>query len=156
MANGIYTEWIKVQNSKLYGWDQGTTVKAMLADAASTYVFNPDHTTVNQILTAAQPFVELSATGYSRPIVTGKTVYHDPDTDTAQFRCDNLTFGAVESGKTVKGVLLYIRVGGSDNANNDIPVAYIDTATGFPLTTGGGQVVLAVPVSGLLKAYYFA
>jgi len=151
MANTIFTRWIKVQNSKLYGWDSSTTVRAMLEDNASTYVPDPDHETVQEVIDGG--FVELSASGYSRATLTGKTVYQDDTNDEAQLRCDNPNFGAIESGKTIKGVLLFIRVGSSDSASSDIPVAYIDTATGLPLSTGGGSVVLSVPVTGIFKAY---
>lgn len=154
MANGIYTEWIKVQNSKLYGWESGTVIKAMLEAGSSTYTFNPDHKTVAEVLGASPPFVELVATGYTRPIITDKVVYHDVASDTAQFRCTNVAFGQIDAGISVRGVLLYVRAGSTDNAANDIPVAYLDTATGLPLTTGGGEVVLAVPASGIFRAFY--
>jgi len=149
MANVVFTRWSKLQNSKLSGWESSTTVRAMLEDSTSTYSPDADSQTVQDIIDDG--FVELSASGYTRATVTGKVVYQDTDTDTVQFRCDNINFGAIEAGKTIKGILLFIRVGSSDSADSDIPIAYIDTATGLPLVTGGGSVILSVPTSGIFQ-----
>lgn len=151
MANTIYTRWLAVQNNKQYGWDSGTTVRAMLCDGSSTYVPDKDHRTVREILNNG--FVEIAGQGYVRADVQDKVVYQDDVNDEIQFRCTNLNFGPIEAGKTVKAILLFIRTGTNDNPDNDIPIVYIDTATGLPATTGGGVFVFAVPTTGLFRAY---
>ena len=65
--------------------------------------------------------------------LTGKT------TTGGVFDADNPTFPTVTAGSTVKFVLLYKFV---TNAADSPLIALIDTGTGLPLTTNGGDIVI--------------
>lgn len=53
------------------------------------------------------------------------------------FNAANPTFAAVTSGSTAKAVVLYKDTGA---AGTSALLAYIDTITGFPLATNGGDI----------------
>ncbi|GIW59029.1 MAG: hypothetical protein KatS3mg087_0095 [Patescibacteria group bacterium] len=156
MANVIYNKWLEVKEKKQYGWDSGTTIRAMLAQATNANAANKDLATVQDVINAG--FTELSASGYSRVTLANKTVTIDAATDKIKCTADSVSFGNIEAGKTVVAMLLYVRVGASDNPSADIPVAYIDTLEGppnsvqFPFDTGAGAVTL-VPPSNLFEVY---
>jgi len=154
MANTIFDKWLEVRANKTYGWDSGTTIRALLVDGSSTYTPNRSHTTVAQCV--SNGLVEVSGSGYSRVTLSNKTVTINAAEHRVEYSCDQLQFGEIEAGITVKAVLLFIRVGASDNASVDIPIMYIDTAQGppngvnLPFETGGGAVTMTIPTSGLL------
>jgi len=149
MANTIYTKWLEVKAKKQYAWDAGTTVRAMLAGSTNAAAANKDLTTVQAVLSAG--FTELSATGYARATLANKTVTINNTDDRIEYTADPVSFGEIEANKQVSAMLLFVRVGASDNAAADIPIAYIDTLQGppnsvqFPFTTGAGSVTLSPP-----------
>ncbi len=147
MANIVYNKFLDVIGKKQYAWDSGTTVRAMLERNTSTYVANKDHATVQEII--SNGFVEITANGYSRQTLANKAVTINTSTDEVYYDCDDLNFGNIEVGQTVKGILFFIRTGASDSPASDIPVAYIDTATGLPMSTGGGAFNVIIPSNGL-------
>lgn len=55
------------------------------------------------------------------------------------FDAADVTFTAVTSGSTVKAVVLYKDTG---TASTSPLLAYIDTITGFPLATNGGDITV--------------
>lgn len=55
------------------------------------------------------------------------------------FDAADVTFAAVPLGSTTEGVVIYKDTG--DNATSPL-LAYIDTITGFPLITTGGDVIV--------------
>ena len=55
------------------------------------------------------------------------------------FDATDVTFAAVPLGSTTEGVVIYKDTG--DNATSPL-LAYIDTITGFPLITTGGDVIV--------------
>jgi hypothetical protein len=57
-----------------------------------------------------------------------------------KFNAANITFPAVAAGSTAKAVVLYKDTG--DRTTSPL-LAYIDTITGFPLATNGGDVTVA-------------
>lgn len=156
MANTIYTKWLEVKAKKQYAWDAGTTVRAMLAGSTNSAAANKDLATVQAVLSAG--FTELSASGYARPTLANKTVTINNAADRIEYTADPATFGEIEAGKTVAAMLLFVRTGASDNAANDIPIAYIDTLQGppnsvqFPFETGAGAVTLTPPAD-LFREY---
>jgi len=153
MANTIFDKWLEVRGKKQYAWDSGTTIRALLVDNSSTYTPNRSHTTVQQCI--SNGLVEVSGTGYSRVTLANKTVTVNSSEHRVEYSCDALEFGEIQAGITVKAVLLFIRVGASDDASQDIPIAYIDTSAGppngvaLPFQTGGGAVVMQIPTAGL-------
>lgn len=55
------------------------------------------------------------------------------------FDAADVTFAAIPLGSTTEGVVIYKDTG--DNATSPL-LAYIDTITGFPLITTGGDVIV--------------
>lgn len=56
--------------------------------------------------------------------------------------CADVTFTSVAAGHTIGAIIVYKDVGGEDS---DSPlIAYLDTATGLPLPTNGGDVIATI------------
>lgn len=53
------------------------------------------------------------------------------------FDAANITFSSVAGGSTAEAVVIFLDTG---TPANDLLIAYIDTATGLPVTTNGGDV----------------
>ena len=58
------------------------------------------------------------------------------------FDAADVTFTAVTSGSTVKAVVIWKDTG---TASTSPLLVYIDTITGFPLATNGGDITIMVP-----------
>jgi hypothetical protein len=108
------------------------------------YTPNPDHDFVSSV--GAN---ELSGTGYSRKLLTSKSVTEVDSSDRAEFTADNLQWTAINAG-TASGVVLYKRVGASDNAAADVLIAHIDSG-GFPVVTNGGDLNINWNASGIIQ-----
>lgn len=80
-------------------------------------------------------FVSLvtKVTGTTDQLLTGKTVTG------GVFDANDVTFTAVPAGETSEGVVIYKDTG--DEATSPV-LAYIDTITGFPLATNGGDITI--------------
>jgi hypothetical protein len=55
------------------------------------------------------------------------------------FDADDVTFSAVAAGSTCEGVVIYKDTG---TPGSSALLAYIDTITGFPLATNGGDITI--------------
>lgn len=73
--------------------------------------------------------------------ITGSTDQTLANTSVADgvFDADDITFTAVPAGETSEGVVIYKDTG---VAGTSPLLMYIDTITGFPLATNGGNVVI--------------
>ena len=147
MANIIYNRFLRLETSRTYGWDSNTTIRALLVGDDS-YTPSKNHETVQEAINAG--LVELEAEGYSRQTLPNKTIVVDTSQNQIEYHADNLNFGTVESGKTIYGILFYIRVGQEDDEESDIPVLYIDTATSLPLETNGQAILVTFPNTGIM------
>jgi hypothetical protein len=93
---------------------------------------------------ANQFYSDVSASTVGTPqTITSKTVTDGLFKSTA-----NNTFTAVASGSTVTALIIYIDTG---SAATSRLVAFIDTVTGFPLLTNGGDVTVAWNASGIFQ-----
>jgi hypothetical protein len=115
---------------------------AMLVTSA--YTANPDHDFVSAI--GAN---ELSGTGYSRRLLNTKSVIESDANDRAEFTAANLAWSAINAG-TAAALVLYKRIGGSDNPAVDTLIAYIDSG-GFPVVTNGGDLNINWNAAGILQ-----
>src|SRR5690606_20072773 len=71
--------------------------------------------------------VEISVASYARQTLASKAVNRDTANDRIELDAANLDFGSLESGQTVKAIILYVQVGGDDTTPaDDILMAYID------------------------------
>jgi hypothetical protein len=62
---------------------------------------------------------------------------------------DDTTITNVASSETVGGIIIYKYSTGS--SSSDIPICFIDTGTGFDLSTDGNNVVLTWSGSGIIS-----
>ena len=89
---------------------------------------------------------ECDGSGYSRQTLS-VTVSAETASDKGKVDAVDLTFSLVgASTRTVTGVLFYKHVG-ADSAN--IPILYMDTATGLPLTPSGADINFIFAAAGL-------
>lgn len=146
MADVIYNIAKKSFADGNLDWDTHN-IGVLLLSSSSTYTPNPDHNYVRDIFDNGG--VELSGTGYSRKLLTNKTVTKDDSIDKAILDADDVTWTAINAG-TVKAAVLYRRVGSSDNNSSDILIAYIDSG-GFPVTTNGGDFTIQWNANGIIQ-----
>jgi len=150
MANTLFMPGLQRISNKLSGWDSGTVIRCLLVANSSTYIPDTSDATIKDMKDSG--LVELSASGYSRATVNNKSTIAAYDTpDAIEWHADQLVFGDIEAGRTIKALVFYIRVGTTDNDNVDIPLAYVDTASGLPLITGGGTVIVREPQTGFFR-----
>lgn len=73
--------------------------------------------------------------------ITGSTdqTLANPSVTNGVFDADDITFTAVPAGETSEGVVIYKDTG---VAGTSPLLMYIDTITGFPLATNGGNIVI--------------
>lgn len=129
-----------------------TTLKVMLVTSA--YVFNADHSFVVSITTPASN--ELSGTGYvqgygnaGRKTLANKVITRDDTNDLIKYTADASVWTGISAGTIAAAVVIY-ETGGSDATA--IPVAYVNTVSGFPKVTTGADLTLTWPSTGLLQA----
>lgn len=147
MANFVYNKFKERCASAGVNW-ASATVRVMLERSTSTYTPNKDHNFVSDLTN----FVEVSVASYSRKSLANKAVNQDQTNDRAELDCDDVAFGALESGQIVKGMVVYVQVGGDDTTpNDDILVGYWDTMTGLPLVLNGGAVNITIDTEGLVQ-----
>jgi hypothetical protein len=149
MANIVYNSFLqKISNGTIDLDAAGTVVRCMLERSTSTYSANKDHEFVSDLT----GFVECTVASYARQTVSNKAVNKDNANDRAEWDFDNVSFGNLESGQTVKGYFLYVQTGGNDaSPNDDHLILYVDTATGLPATLGGGEFLITIDAEGQLQ-----
>lgn len=120
MANALYG---KGKEKLLSGAIDLTTATINAAILSSAYSPN---------LSTDEFWSTISANVLDTPVVLGsKTV------TLGVFDAADITFAAVASGSTAKAIVLYKDTGLSSSSPL---IAYIDTLTGFPLATNGGDI----------------
>jgi len=146
MANIIYNNGL-AQLLKTSGAFESVNYVAALERSTSTYAPNKDHADLATIL--AGGFVEISVPSYTRKNLAAKTVTVDLVNDKAVIDCGDIDFGTLESGQTVKAVLIY-----RDGATNTdrIPLLYIDTDAGglLPRALADGNFTVRIAAEGLI------
>lgn len=139
MANALYPKWkttiMKAEaNSELDSAEGATGVYAALYDVGAGGAYSA----------ASQFYSDISAgvVGTPQEILT-KTVGTVAE---GVFDGDNVTFTAV-TGASCEAVILYRKNAG---ANTTWPlIAYIDTATGLPVTPNSGDITITWNASGI-------
>lgn len=124
MASFIYLKAYEGFKNGSIDWDTDV-FRALLERDTSTYTPNIDHDFLDDFTTGGG--VEISVASYARQTLTNNAVAIDTANDRVEADTDNLAFGNLESGQTVKAVIIYRQVGGSDaTPANDELIAYID------------------------------
>ena len=134
MSNSWYNTLPTLLGNGNLDWDDNSTltIKMLLLRSTGSYVFDPDHATVSVILAASA--VEITVASYLRQEVDGRTVSQDDTNNVAKYDCNNVGFGALESGQTVSAAIMYKEV--TTDADS-IPLFFID---------GKMDIVAAAPV----------
>lgn len=130
MASGLY-------NRGFPEWGAWTTSTYRALIVTSSYTFNADHDYVANLTN------EITASGYARATIAGKTVTIDDTNDRAVFGSSDPSFGTPAS-QSPAGVVLY-RLVTSDA--DSILMAYIDV-TGSAVTFNGSTATYTVPALG--------
>jgi hypothetical protein len=150
MANIIYTRLAERLASGNLSWATAV-VRVMLERSTSTYAPNKDHNFVSDLT----GFVEISVASYARQTAANKASNKDDANDRQELDLDDVSFGNLEAGQTVKGFLLYVQTGGNDSTpNDDSLIAYFDTVNGLPalpVPLGGGLFTIPIDVEGLIQ-----
>lgn len=142
MANIIYNkglaEWLAPATGPGVGdWEW------VLERSTSSYTPNKDDDTLlNQT-----GFVEITVATYARQNIANPSFAAVDASDLAKVDIDDVAFGNLETGETVKAAIL-----ARNDAGNYVPVLYIDTDSGglLPRALGGGAFTLQINASGLL------
>lgn len=133
MANALFTEGRRALLSKGLAWGTNggaitsDTLKAALIDTgAGGWTVNLDVANMSFI----SPYFRGSAVALSNlQIVSGAA------------DADDVTFVSVAAGSAIEAIVVYREVSAGDQTQN-IPIAYIDTATGLPITPNGGDIIV--------------
>lgn len=125
----------------------GDDIRILLLQAATDE--DPDDATVQAVLARAGT-TELTSTGYARQALAGEATTNDTANDRAEFDATDVTFSSVSqaSSETVIGYVIYKFV----TADSDsIPILFVDTATGIPLTPNGSDITITWDAEGILQ-----
>lgn len=123
MANALYDKGREGFLDGSIDWDTDS-IKAVLVDTGAYTVDLATHANLSDVASGAR--IATSAALSSKTVAAGVADAAD------------LTFTAV-TGTTVEAVVLYKDTG---TASTSRLIAYIDTATGLPLTPNGGDVTV--------------
>jgi hypothetical protein len=122
MANALYAKGKQRTLNALINWET-SDVRAALVNTAYT-----------QNLTADEFQSAISANIVGTPVaLANKSVVN------GIFDADDIVFPTVAAGSTCKCVVLYLHTG---NPSTSPLLGFIDTITGFPLATSGGDVLI--------------
>lgn len=124
MANTLYNIARKQFLEAQINWDTND-IRARLIKT-SEYSFNAAHQTLADV-------AAISRIGDAMPLTTAVTTDGAAD-------ADDVTFSAVEAGHQIGAILIYKQdAGGTDN--DTVLLAWLDTATGLPITSNGGDII---------------
>ena len=124
MANTLFNVARRQFLEAQINWDQDTMRCALIKTANYTF---------------AATDVSLADVPANARLTAGQLMTTSVTTDGAADAQD-VTFAAVPSGNQVGAILIYKDVDGSD-ANARL-IAWLDTATGLPITTNGGDIIV--------------
>lgn len=127
MANVLYDSARQLFLQADIDWLVDTIKVVLLKTGGSDYVFNSAHDYLND--------VPGGATRVATATLAGKT------STGGVADCTDPTFSAVAAGSTVGAVLFYKDTGSEPTSPL---ILYVDTATGLPLATNGGDITLVV------------
>lgn len=121
MANALFAKGKEKILSATINWTSDTIKAALMSNAYA------------QNLTTDEFFSQISTNSLGTTTLSNKSVTN------GVFDADDIEFTAVAGGSVTEGIVLYKDTG---NPATSPVLAYIDTITGFPLTTNGGSVIV--------------
>jgi len=139
MASGAYNQLLTLCATGSLNW-ASDTIRVMLVSSAYTY--DPDHSTVADVSAS-----EIAPSGYARQTLGSKTATIDTGANVLPLDAADSAFGALGSGATIGGAVVFKRVGGSD-ASTDPLIAFADL-TDTP--TNGASITVAWDANGIVR-----
>lgn len=122
--NLVYHKFLEQVAKQNCNWETDV-FRCLLERDTSLYVPDQDHDHLDDFTGGGG--VEISAASYGRQTLGTKIVTRDTTKDQIEYDCDNIAFGQLEVGQTVKGIIVYEQVGGDDlTPGDDLLVCYID------------------------------
>lgn len=127
MANTLYDKGRQRFLSANINWLEETNISAYLIDTASYTPNFATHEFLSDVTEIARIKGPVQLTLLSRAASTGGAA-----------DAENITFTSV-TGPSIEAIIIYAH----RTAENDSPlIAYIDTATGLPITPNGGDIIV--------------
>ena len=112
--NGVYNNFLYRRATNAGSITGANALRAMLLRSTGTYNFNPDHDTVQDLLSNGA--VEINVASYARKPLAAVTWNPDDTNDYTVLNFSQIAFGTLEAGQTVSACVLYEHFG-LDNAN---------------------------------------
>lgn len=140
MAIEVYPNWVYALAKKIVGWNSLTICYGILENGNSTYTYNSSHASVKNLLDNG--FIEHNSPGYIRGRLPQPAVTQTGNV--VKLQGQTINFGRLDSGYTIKGMVLVQQVGASMNTDVDIPILYI-TGSPFPISTDGRYLFVTFP-----------
>lgn len=129
----------------LHGLDWANdTIRVLLERSTSTYAPDRDHDFLDAF--TGGNGVEISVASYARQSLAGKAKNVDDAKNQIEYDANDVAFGNLESGQTVKAILVYKQVGGDDTTPANDPLILYDD--------GKIDVVLAADASSSATALW--
>lgn len=130
MANAVYNKAKEALLAADIDLD-ASVVKCVMV--TSSYTYSAAHQYLSDVAGGARV---ATSSGLTNKTLTNGT-----------FDADDVTYTTPASGSTVTGLVLFIDTGVEGTSRL---ICYLDTATGLPLTTNGGNIQIAWNASGIL------
>lgn len=109
----------------LHGVDWTTDVlRVLLERSTSTYSPDRDHDFLDSFTGGGG--VEISVASYARQTLAGKAKNVDDTKNQIEYDANDVAFGNLESGQTVKAIIVYKQVGGDDTTPANDPLILYD------------------------------
>jgi hypothetical protein len=102
-------------------------LRVLLERSTSTYTLNRDHDHLDDFTTGGG--VEISVASYSRKTLTTPAINTDNTQDQRELDADDVAFGNLEAGQTVKAIIGYVQVGGDDSTPATDKLLWYDDGT---------------------------
>jgi len=99
-------------------------LRILLERSTSSYSPDRDHDFLSSFTGGGG--VEISVASYARKTLANAAKNVDDTKNQMEYDCDDVAFGSLESGQTVKSLMIYKQVGGSDATPADDPLIYRD------------------------------
>lgn len=119
-------------------------IEVLLLEAATDE--NADDVDIAAVLARAGT-TELAT--YTRGDLISEATTQDDANDRAEFDAADIVFSAVVAQNAIVAYVIYKDVDGTDA--NAIPIMFVDSATGLPLTPNGSDITITWNAQGILQ-----
>lgn len=149
MANIVYTKFLAEMAENDLDWET-SVIRCLLERDTSAYAPDKDDDFLDSFTGGGG--VECTVASYSRTVMAAGAVNIDDANNRVELDCDNIAFGNLEAGQTIKALIFYQQIGGDDTTPaTDVLICYIDTAAGLPAALGGGAFNVTIDAEGLIQ-----